>query len=383
MSIQRSAAKGRHLAPWKALALIATLVAAAAPATMDFGRVVPGRELIFPEDTGAHPSYRSEWWYITGWLEDGQGGERGFQVTFFRVATGIGADNPSRFSPQQLIIAHAAIADPIIGHLLHVEQTARAVEPLAGAALGRTRAWIGDWDLALQDGRYRTGIDADPFSFDLELIPPGPPVLNGEAGFSQKFPDPLNASYYYSRPHLAVRGTLRLGEERHRVTGEAWLDQEWSSEYLPAEAEGWDWIGINLHDGGSLMAFQMRGRDGSAVWAGGTLRQADGSHQALSPGQVRFSPLREWRSPRTGARYPVEWALDIDGRQMQLRPLMDDQELDGRRSTGIVYWEGASRLFEEDREIGRGYLEMTGYWQRPEGLNSQGFEASRSAASAP
>ena len=46
-----------------------------------------------------------------------------------------------------------------------------------------------------------------------------------------------------------------------------------------------------------------------------------------------------------------------------LDPLMDDQELDSRASTGTIYWEGAVRVLREGREVGRGYLELTGYWK--------------------
>jgi len=87
---------------------------------------------------------------------------------------------------------------------------------------------------------------------------------------------------------------------------------------------------------------------------------------------VRFEPLRHWRSPRTGIEYPVEWAVTVAERRYRLRPLMDDQELDSRASTGAIYWEGAVRLHaggegtapEEGPELGRGYLEMTGYAER-------------------
>ena len=338
----------RHLARIRAVFVLALLLIAPTQAA-DFAPVLEGRRLVFPEDSGAHPDYRTEWWYITGWLTDDAGIERGFQVTFFRVGTGIGADNPSRFAPRQLILAHAAIADPATGHLLHAERAERALEPLSGTATGRTQTWIGDWDLTLENETYRTQVAAEDFTLDLTLIPAGPPVLNGRDGFSQKTPDPANASHYYSRPQLAVKGRLRLADTERPVSGRAWLDHEWSSEILPETAQGWDWIGINLHDGGSLMAFQMRQRDGSPLWAGGTLRQADGTTRLLAP-------------------TPVEWEIAIDGRRFSLRPLMDDQELDGRRSTGVVYWEGASRLIEDGSEIGRGYLEMTGYWQRQTGL---------------
>jgi predicted secreted hydrolase len=355
---------------WLGLALGLVPRAPASGSADPHAPVVDGVALVFPRDTGAHPDFRTEWWYVTGWLTDDAGLERGFQVTFFRVATGIGADNPSRFAPRQLILAHAAIADPAVGRLRHAERIERAIEPLTGVDKTHTGVWIGDWTLAMEpaDGHYRTRIDAEEFGLDLTLTPPGQPILNGRDGLSQKTPNPVNASYYYSRPQLDVSGRLRLDDRDRPVSGVAWLDHEWSSELMPNEAQGWDWIGVNLDSGGSLMAFQMRRADGSALWSSGTLKEGDAPPLILAPEQVIFTPLRQWRSPRTGANYPVEWSLEIDGRRLRLTPMMDDQELDGRRSTGIVYWEGAVRLEEGGREIGRGYLEMTGYGRRPENL---------------
>lgn len=327
--------------------------------------VRPGVLLQFPLDTGAHPEFRTEWWYITGWLEDETGTLRGFQLTFFRVRTLIGEDNPGMLAPRQLLLAHAAVADPAIGRLLHAERAERAVPGLAGAATSRTEVFVRDWYLQLDDeGRYRTRVAADDFEYELTFVPDGDPVLNGRGGFSQKTADPINASYYYSRPQLAVTGRLVLGGRTLAVRGHAWLDHEWSSEILPAEASGWDWVGINLHDGGSLMAFQMRDHQRRPLWTAGTLRSADGTVNTLAPGQVGFEAGRRWRSPRTGAEYPVEWQIEADGRRFSLRPLMDDQELDSRATTGAVYWEGAVRLFENDAEVGQGYLEMTGYRER-------------------
>jgi len=350
------------------LALAAALTIASTTALSDdaspYPPVVEGRPLKFPADTGAHPDFRTEWWYVTGWLEDEQGVERGFQVTFFRVRTRIGEQNPSRFAPRQLILAHAAVADPAEGRLLHAERAERALDPLAGAAVGRTHAWARDWSLEWRDDHYEAHVAADGFGFDLRFDPPGPPLLNGNEGFSRKGPGAKDASHYYSRPQLAVGGTLILRGKSHDVRGRAWLDHEWSSEYLPEGARGWDWIGINLHDGGSLMAFRMRDAEGRAIWSAGTLRAGTDAPLALASDQVDFIPGRRWRSPRTGTQYPVEWDVLIDGRRLRLEPLMDDQELDSRRSTGAVYWEGAVRVLEDGREIGRGYLEMTGYAER-------------------
>lgn len=342
------------LAPWG-------LLAQAGPA---YPPVHAGSALTFPADFGAHPDFRTEWWYVTGWVGDEHGVERGFQVTFFRVRTLIGEDNPSRFAPTQLVLAHAALADPGEGRLLHAERSARAMAPLAGAAPGSTRVWVDDWSLVLEDGVYRTRIVADDFSLILDMRPPGPPVLNGRGGFSQKAPDPINASYYYSRPQLQVSGAIRQGAQTRQVSGHAWLDHEWSSEILPAGAKGWDWVGINLNDGGSLMAFQMRGHDGAAIWSAATLRAASGEIAVLAPDRVAFEAGRRWTSARSGATYPVEWRIRAGERTFTLQPLMDDQELDSSRSTGAIYWEGAVRLLEHGVEAGRGYLEMTGYADR-------------------
>jgi predicted secreted hydrolase len=189
-------------------------------------------------------------------------------------------------------------------------------------------------------------------------------MLNGHAGFSTKAPDPRHASYYYSRPQLKVDGTVTLTGQTRPVTGQGWLDHEWSSELLAPGAQGWDWIGINLADGGALMAFRLRDAEDTAMWSAASLRQADGSTRIYPPESVAFEPLRYWRSPRTGITYPVAWQIRIEQRVFRLEVLMDDQELDSRRSTGAIYWEGAAHLREAEREVGRGYLEMTGYGEK-------------------
>lgn len=326
--------------------------------------VVPGRALRFPADEGAHPEFRTEWWYITGWLTTTDGKPLGFQVTFFRTRPDVDARNPSAFAPRQLVIAHAAVSDPARGHLYSGQRIARATHGLAGADVGRTHAWIRDWRLASEGRGYRASVDADEFGYDLTLERTQAPMRNGDAGFSRKGPDPRSASYYYSVPQLRVSGTVRRGSDIVRVTGTAWLDQEWSTAYLDAEASGWDWLGINLADGGALMAFRIRGKDGAAHWAGATLRAPDGTQRTFGPSEVAFTPGRAWRSPRTNIGWPVEWRVRVGDRDFTLAPLMDDQEKDARLSTGAIYWEGAVVLGEGGAPVGRGYLELTGYGER-------------------
>lgn len=339
----------------------AQISAAAAP---EFAPVLAGRTLVFPFDYGAHPDFRTEWWYATGWLKLPDGSPLGFQSTFFRVRTGVGEGNSSAFAPRQLILAHAALADPRLGRLRHEQRAARVGFGRAGFATGQTRVWVGDWRFEQSDGRYQVTVAGEDFAYALSLSAEGPPVLNGDAGFSRKSPDPRHASYYYSRPQLRVSGTVTLDGRTQPVTGQAWLDHEWSSELLPETAQGWDWIGLNLDDGSALMAFRLRSKGGNPLWSAANFSQSAGRTQALSPDAVAFYPLRQWRSPRTGITYPVEWRVRIGTRDLHLQALIDDQELDSRRSTGAVYWEGAVRVTEDGREIGRGYLEMTGYGEK-------------------
>jgi predicted secreted hydrolase len=354
---------------------VAPAVLAAPPR---FAPVLPDQPLVFPRDFGAHPEFRTEWWYATGWLKTPDGKPLGFQITFFRSATGQDAANPSRFAPKQLIIAHAALSDPAIGHLLHAQKSAREGFGLAYAKSGNTDIRLDDWSLLrAANGRYTARLRSAEFTLDLSLMPTQAPMLQGEQGYSQKGPRPQQASYYYSEPQLQVSGsvsrnvssneagneagTLGRGGKPIAVSGSAWLDHEWSSSVLDENASGWDWAGINLADGSALMAFQIRDKNGAPLWAHAALRDAAGHAVSFGPHQVEFQPQRRWRSPHTGASYPVATTIRTGGTVWQLTPLQDDQELDSRLSTGAVYWEGAVEVQRDGKPAGHGYLEMTGY----------------------
>jgi predicted secreted hydrolase len=270
-------------------------------ASSTFDPVVPGFAMQFPRDRGAHPGHRIEWWYVTGQLEPADGGATlGFQVTFFRVRNPDAESNPSRFSPRQLLFAHAALADASIGHLLHAQRSARVLEGLVDARVGDTDVRIDDWSLKRDAGGYRGVVAAEAFNLDLAFEPTQAPLLQGEAGFSRKGPEARHASYYYSEPQLRVKGRVTAKGRTREVTGVAWLDHEWSSEYLAAEASGWDWLGANLDDGAALMAFRMRSKDGGTVWSAATWRPPNGPAVSFTGDAVRFTPRRTWKSPRGG-----------------------------------------------------------------------------------
>jgi len=330
--------------------------------TSKFKTVVPDYDLNFPDDYGAHDGYRIEWWYITGWLETEEKKPLGFQVTFFRYATGHNENNPSRFAARYVMIGHLALSDPAVGKLMHAERTAREGFDLAYARHGNTDVKIEDWTLVHEEsGRYRVDMQTDDFGLQLSLEPTQPLFLQDQDGFSRKGINPEQASYYYSEPHLKVTGTVMRNNKPIKVSGRAWLDHEWSSEYLDPQADGWDWVGANLDDGSSLMAFQIRGKNGEKRWAYAALRDASGQITIFEPEQVDFTPIRTWRSPHTDAVYPVVMQIRTDDTIWLLEPLFDDQELDSQQSTGAVYWEGAVSLKKDGQAAGRGYLELTGY----------------------
>lgn len=337
---------------------------AAAPGYSPVQPLPAGASLRFPADYGAHPDYKTEWWYVTGWLNTSDGKPLGFQVTFFRSGTEHDRANPSKFAPKQLIIGHAAVSDPANGKLLHDQRSARQGFDIAYAKVGDTDVKLDDWHMTRNvDGSYAIRVDAASFALNLKLTPSQPVLLQGERGYSRKGPRPEQASYYYSEPQLRTTGTITRGGKAAAVTGASWLDHEWSSQILGGDwaAVGWDWIGANLDDGGALMAFQLRDKTGAKLWSHATWRDASGKITQFGPEQVNFAAQRRWRSPRTNAEYPVESRLTTGNVEWRIVPLQDDQELDSRRSTGAVYWEGAATLTRDGKQAGRAYLELTGY----------------------
>lgn len=340
---------------------------------------LPLRTLQFPRDHGSHPDLRTEWWYITGHAVAG-GREWGFQVTFFRSRVDATQGMRSAFAARQLLFAHAAVTDLKGQRLLHDQRIARAGFGVAQASEADTAVRLQDWSLVRSNidpaagpdttgarSRYRASIQGEQFGLQLQFDGTQPVLLQGREGLSRKGPDAEQASYYYSQPQLTVSGTIALGSERVAINpaqARAWMDHEWSEALLHPDAQGWDWIGMNLADGSALTAFRLRRADGTALWAGGSWRAgSQAATKAFDASEVVFTPLRFWTSPQSGARYPVQWRVQTPAGTFEVRSLLDSQELDSSASTGAIYWEGLSELREADsgKVVGRGYLEMTGY----------------------
>ncbi len=330
-----------------------------------FARAIEPWYWQFPRDHGAHPDFQTEWWYYTGNLADGAGRHFGFQFTIFRRALAPTAEaSDSEFRSKDIYMAHFTISDIASRAFHHDVRYARGGAGLAGAeALPRYRVWLEDWSIEAENddatATVITAASAD-FGIDLALRQVKAPALQGDNGLSPKSAEIGNASYYYSLSRLETRGQITLGEATYAVSGQTWMDHEFSTSALGSDARGWDWFGLIFDDGSELMAGQIRLIDGGIEPAFGGLRiYADGSTRSLSSDDIRIRALDKWRSPHSDAVYPAGWEIAVAGAEafrIDVMPLQADQELHG---AGIVYWEGAVSISGD--KSGYGYAELTGY----------------------
>ena len=178
--------------------LLVFLTAAGRPQPPVYPQILLGTPLRFPRDHGAHPDFRTEWWYVTGWLDTGQGPPLGFQLTFFRSRPATDQRNPSAFAPRQILFAHAALSDPSVGHLLHDQRAARAGFGLAQTSTSDMDVVIDDWSLKRDGGDHiHARVGGKTFALDLVFAPTQPILLQGEGGYSRKGRIPGAASAYY------------------------------------------------------------------------------------------------------------------------------------------------------------------------------------------
>jgi predicted secreted hydrolase len=337
-----------------------------------FARAYDVRAWSFPADHAAHPEFQTEWWYNTGNLRTADGRHFGFHFTIFRRA--LTPDMPAReseWATNQVYFADLAIADVQAGRFIYRERFARGAAGLAGAVadpLSGVRIWIEDWSVtgtAPEASALHLRAAEGPIGLDLIARKTRPPTLQGDRGLSIKSAEPGNASYYYSLTRLETVGTITIEGETFEVSGNSWMDHEFSTSVLGADAVGWDWFSLQLDNNRELMLFQIRLADGGLeTTSHGTLIESDGSTVHLSLEDYTIEPLGSWTSPHTGAVYPAGWRLTIAAPSgplnLEVWPLLSDQEL----NTTTAYWEGASRITGTDNGepvAGFGYVELTGY----------------------
>ncbi|MCG2787203.1 MAG: hypothetical protein L6461_19110 [Anaerolineae bacterium] len=326
------------------------------------------RSLIFPADFGAHPDFRTEWWYYTGNLSTPEGRPFGFELTVFRVSLvppTVDLPDDSAWYSESLYFAHFALSDIAANEFHAYERYARPGPGLAGAQASPYRVWLEDWSIVeTSQDSYRLQAAQGGIAIELNLTDEMGVILHGENGYSRKGREVSNASYYYSQPRLRAEGTVRVQDETHQVSGLAWKDHEFSTGVLDKGQIGWDWFSLQFDDGSALMLFQLReSGGGTSDSSSGTFINAEGLAQSLQNEDFSITVLDQWRSPHTGGMYPSAWQIQINepNCELNVQPWMADQEVN---FPAVTYWEGAVR-FEgtcNGKSVnGNGYIELTGY----------------------
>jgi len=332
-----------------------------------YAQARPGQPLVFPRDHGPHPGYRIEWWYLTANLNDAEGQHYGAQWTLFRLAVAPPAKQTTEDAWQnnQVFMAHFAMTTPDrhVSFQRYSRGGREQATSRAGVSSEPFSAWMDDWALQSTTSTWlplEVKARQDEFALQLELNSTSPLVLQGEAGFSQKHTNG-GGSFYYSHPFLNANGELLVNGQTVAVTGEAWLDREWSSQFLQAGQVGWDWFSLHLESGEKLMLFQLRqgtGNKGSENFLHGKLMAPDGSTSSLNPDQIKLQVVQA--SDVAGRDLPLHWQVVLPqiNRHLSIKPLHPEQWLD----VDFPYWEGVIIVDGDGPEnSGRGYMELTGY----------------------
>ena len=349
-----------------AAALIGFVIAAGASA--QYKDALPGYRFTFPRDHFNHPDFQTEWWYYTGNVKSTDGHRFGFELTFFRQGVDRETKSTGTWDVRDLYLAHLALSDLDGGKFIHTERTNRAGPGIAGVNEAERRIWNGNWQVLWQgDQQILQAIDKR-FSIHFTLRSAKPPVIHGNNGVSQKGEGQGRASHYVSLTRLLSAGEIESGGRHFQVTGTAWMDHEFFTRQLEPDQVGWDWISIQFADKTELMLFQIRRKDGSIdPHSAGTFVNARGDTIHLDTDEFTMEPTNSvWRSPATGALYPLAWKISI----AKLSTVVDcstslpSQELSSAAGLSPAYWEGSIALVGSKGRThvtGVGYLEMTGY----------------------
>jgi len=357
------------------LLLFLTALPLAAEKTENYLSVSGPCNLEFPKDHGAHPGFRTEWWYYTGNLHSATGQQYGIQLTFFRSRISPpGAEKkwprpPSAWRTAQVYLAHAAVSDIAGRQHLQAEDVSRAALGMAGVeqSAQQTRIFLKNWSTRIEADLHILQVNAADFSYELSFNPAKAAILHGDRGYSRRGSTPERASCYYSFTRLAGQGTITLGGNTVAVSGSAWMDHEFSTAPLEPGITGWDWFSLQLDDQTEIMVYFLRTEKQTLHAASsGTFVNAAGQSRHLKKKNIKIDILDTWKSRLSQARYPSRWRLRIEPLSIDvtIRPNLSDQEMRTAASTGVTYWEGSVSIEgkKEGRPVkGKGYVELTGY----------------------
>lgn len=353
----------------------------------------PNYRMSFPQDHGTHDQFDIEWWYLTANLQDEAGDPYGLQWTLFRFKNprprssqteGSNSSSSLKNSPvtlnestvsldkkwhnDQIYMAHASI------HSLDThwfsEKFARGGVGNAGLTALPLNLFIDDWQWLNSDGD--TGLFPSTLTFSatdtskpnaeasatFTLNQTGPLVQHGDNGFSVKS-NSGHASHYYSAPFISIEGELTQAIDTVttapiKLKGQAWFDQEWTSQLLDTGTQGWDWLSLHLDDGNKIMAFRMRLKNQDDHVTGSYITST-GEQITLQPGDLTLQPVSVKKVD--GRQLPLIWKLIIPSKKIDLTisTLKDKQW----NNAAVPYYEGMVKI--EGSHGGVGFLELTGY----------------------
>ncbi|GGI67262.1 carotenoid 1,2-hydratase [Shewanella hanedai] len=335
-----------------------------------YTQVDKNRAIVFPQDHLSHPDFRQEWWYLTANLETAQGEKLGLQWTQFRIAltpensTKIPIETlaaikvtESDWVSKQIYMTHAAVTTK--DEHFAEERWSRQHPQLADVSAEPLTIKIDDWQWTGTGNMLfpaTLAVAGDQFSYQLTLDSSAPYQRQGEQGYSVKSADGSVASHYYSQPFIQISGQVTLQGESQSVTGKAWLDREWSSQFLNKTQAGWDWFALRLDDGSTLMLFQLRGQtDTDTHFYSGRRMFANGSGRNIASKEIAIKASSWHKIDST--RYPTSWQLNIPSENIDLE--IDALNPNAKMPLSIPYWEGPVLISGSHK--GEGYMELTGY----------------------
>ena len=322
-----------------------------------FASVTPGKTFVFPADHGPHPDFRIEWWYVTANLVDSAGVAYGAQWTLFRQAMSPGAQQEG-WANQQIWMGHAAVTRADTHRFS--ESFARGGVGQAGVETQPFLAWIDSWQMRGLDrmrddtlAPLELSASGADFAYALRLDADQALVLQGEAGYSRKS-ERGQASYYFSQPYFKAIGSITIDDRSVEVTGQAWMDREWSSQPLASDQTGWDWLSLHFHSGEKLMLFRLRQSDGKN-YISGKWFLPDGGAKQIASSEITMTPKAV--TEIAGRKIPTTWdiAIPVLALTISCVPLNAKSWM----GTSFPYWEGPIGF--AGTHSGVGYLEMTGY----------------------
>jgi len=327
----------------------------------DYERAIDMRAWSFPKDHGAHPNFKTEWWYFTGHLKSGTK-IYGFELTFFRFANRHLTGLESAWTPDQIYLTHFTITDESESKFYKYEKVNRHSFGLSGSSPNTLRVWNGSYGVELIGESIEIKASSPETKLELFLKQDSPIVLNGKEGLSPKGSKSGQASYYYTIPRLVGDGTLTLNGKSVTINNASvWMDHEFFTIH-ESEHQGWDWFAVQFEDKSSLMVYQLRDQNGNKTnFSSGTYLDKNGKKLILKADDLTLTPIEYWKSNKTGITYPITWNIKIPklGIDIYTNPTLRNQELALAKLINLNYWEGRSTVTGTHK--GQAYVELVGY----------------------